>query len=101
MLSVVFTVSVLFTVSVREIHYLFATHETGHTHCDNHLHSGDEHGDCAVCKFDLSAFTDVVAIQPVFTPQTLITCFVLADYSYPPILVVSHLRLRGPPAFAC
>ncbi len=61
-----FSVSVLFTVSVKELHYLFAAHEELHEKCDNHIHPADEHSDCAVCKFDLSCFTDVVhLVHPV------------------------------------
>src|SRR3954466_12617023 len=99
-LAVVFTAAVLFTVSVRETHYLFSEHHAVNEHCENHLHSGDEHGDCTVCKFDVSFFTDDISY-----PQFAANIFSVAA---PPV-VYQGLRpatevyinsLRGPPVLA-
>lgn len=96
----VFTAIVLFTVSVRETHYLFSDHHAVSEHCENHLHSSDDHGDCAVCKFDVSFFTDNI-LYPQFigqlfsiTEQTSVcqtTVLAAGNYINP---------LRGPPSRA-
>lgn len=100
LLSVLFTIAILFTVSVKEVHYLFAEHET-HEHCDNHLHSGDEHGSCEVCKFDIATFTDAIGIEGVFAPQEWYTTI---TFNYPGFEALSspdERCLRGPPAITC
>ncbi|MFN8298256.1 MAG: hypothetical protein U0T75_04055 [Chitinophagales bacterium] len=97
LLSVLFTMAILFTVSVKEVHYLFAEHGS-HEHCENHLHSGDEHGSCEVCKFDMATFTDAIARESVLVPQEW---HITAVYNYQGFEVLASpgtINLRGPPA---
>jgi hypothetical protein len=99
-LAVVFTAAVLFTVSVRETHYLFSEHHAVNEHCENHLHSGDEHGDCTVCKFDVSFFTDDIS-YPQFAPKIFLTEKHPISYNgLMPATTVYVNSLRGPPARA-
>jgi hypothetical protein len=92
-----FTVMVLFTVSVREMHYLFSQHHGQHEHCENHLHSKDEHGDCSVCKFDISIFSNDILPRPYhhnfFTTHN--------SFFYRSVKRISDVytkHLRGPPS---
>jgi|ERR1043165_3487407 hypothetical protein len=94
------TVMVLFTVSVRETHYLFSDHHSIDEHCENHLHSADNHADCSVCKFDISLFTDAVFKPSIagasFSIQTSVSF-------YSPVTLSDTFlsnSLRGPPALA-
>lgn len=88
----------MFTVSVRETHYLFAEHHEANEHCQNHLHSQEEHSHCAVCKFDVSLFTD-----EIFAPENSPLIFPgnRMDDIYQTRIVnslISFPSLRGPPA---
>lgn len=93
----VFTVIVLFTVSVRETHLLFAEHHETDEHCQNHLHSQDEHSHCSVCKFDISFFTDeILAFENssvVFGEAKLIDGYLSFSLQVSSL----HISLRGPP----
>lgn len=96
-LSVVFAAAIVFTVSVREVHYLFVQHAI-QEHCQNHLHSGSYHDDCAICHFDVSAFTDSVfstdnSPLPFTEDRFFDYCqfFNLQSSAF-------NLSLRGPPA---
>ena len=94
------TAIVLFTVSVREIHYLFTEHHAETEHCENHLHQAETHTDCAVCKFDVSFFTDAI-FHPDFQQQQF--CAEKYEASYRSIIlapVVNANSLRGPPSLA-
>lgn len=96
----VFTAIVLFTVSVRETHFLFAEHHETDEHCQNHLHSQDEHSHCSVCKFDVSFFTD-----EILAPENTTLVFVVTRQmdGFQSIHLLSsplRLSLRGPPALA-
>lgn len=95
-----FTVIVLFTVSVRETHFLFAEHNETDEHCQNHLHSQDEHSHCSVCKFDVSFFTnEILAFENssvVFGEAKLIDGY--QSFSFQ--TSSHHLSLRGPPTLA-
>ena len=92
-----FTAIVLFTVSVHETHYLFAEHHSAHEHCENHLHGEDEHADCAVCKFDVSFFSDNI-LHPAFIHQNFIGEVDAPIYtSVISSTDVSFNPLRGPP----
>lgn len=97
--SALFTAAVLFTVSVREVHYLFAHHDA-HEHCENHLHSADEHKHCIACKFDAELFTDVIEHTRLAIPTGYPHKFTDSYHSavlYKPVLANA---LRGPPAIA-
>ena len=98
-LSVLFAVAVVFTVSVREVHYLFAQHDE-HEHCENHLHAADTHTHCAVCKFDISTFTDEVTATVITGP---VAYTAIKPAVYQSVIIAAHLpanSLRGPPARA-
>ncbi|HLP18715.1 MAG TPA: hypothetical protein VK174_00365 [Chitinophagales bacterium] len=97
--SALFTAAVLFTVSVREVHYLFAHHDA-HEHCENHLHSADEHKHCVACKFDAEVFTDVIEHTGLTIP-TDYSCTSTNSYQSAVICTaVLANALRGPPAIA-
>src|SRR5436190_2548180 len=94
------TAMVLFTVTVRETHYLFSEHHSAHERCENHLHQADSHGDCSVCKFDVSLFTDCISF-----PEMLSGGINIANRTshYQSVILSGRTPsnpLRGPPAFA-
>ncbi|MFN8287936.1 MAG: hypothetical protein U0V74_14360 [Chitinophagales bacterium] len=97
--SVVFAFTVLFTVSVKEVHYLFASHEA-HEHCDNHIHPADEHGECAVCKFDIAFFTDAITLIHPQLPQQYFAVKQPAACFTPTTTRLYTKPLRGPPSIA-
>lgn len=98
-LAAMFGMAVVFTVSVREVHYLFAQNHV-HEHCENHLHAADEHAHCAVCKFDISLFTDEVSHVQVATPETYPAQPAAVYHSVVLYSSINANGLRGPPAVA-
>ncbi len=99
LLAALFGMAVVFTVSVREVHYLFSQNHV-HEHCENHLHASDEHTHCAVCKFDISLFTDEVSHVQVASPETYPAQPAAAYSSVVLYSSVCANALRGPPATA-
>ena len=93
----VFAAIVLFTVSVHETHYLFSEHHSVNEHCENHLHKNDGHADCAVCKFDISLFTDCISFHRLNKPEFFDNNFSCAYQSVIFSSEVSSITLRGPP----
>ena len=98
-LAFAFTAIVLFTVSVHETHYLFAEHHAVHEHCENHLHGEDTHTDCAVCKFDVSFFTDNISYSPTQLQLNSVKYSPSVYHSVILVAEVSSNSLRGPPLF--
>jgi len=100
LIAATFAVAVLFTVSVHEVHYLFVAHHEVEQNCINHLHQADSHGDCNVCKFDVSFFTEV--IQKSQLPFAIVTLARVQVYyqSYTYVQAVTANPLRGPPTIA-
>lgn len=97
LLCPLFTLAVIFTVSFHEVHYLFVDHYE-HEHCDNHLHSGSEHGHCSVCKFDVNLFTDELIHPGVANPEFNVVPFSLNAKSVLSVQKQLSTFLRGPPA---
>jgi hypothetical protein len=51
----------LYSTSVQDIHYMFIHHQVEvNDHCDNHLHAGNNHDNCSLCKIELSWFVQTV-----------------------------------------
>lgn len=96
LLCPLFTLAVLITVSFHEVHYLFVNHYE-HEHCDNHLHSGPEHGHCSVCKFDVNPFTDKLTHPKVANPDFNVIPFALNAKSVSSEEKHLNTLLRGPP----
>ncbi len=97
--AIVFTAIVLFTVTVRETHYLFAEHHAVNEHCENHLHSQEEHAHCSVCKFDVLFFTDEISHPSSSEVRFFQNLFFTSYHSVILLTEVSSHSLRGPPLF--
>jgi hypothetical protein len=98
-LSALFALIVLLTVNVHEVHYLFLQHEA-HEHCENHLHSADEHDHCRVCKFDVSFFTDVIFGSNNAIPTASVEKYSGTGQFFNLQASFFNLFLRGPPSLA-
>jgi hypothetical protein len=96
--AVIFAITIAFTISVREVHYLFTQHDA-EEQCENHLHNADNHSDCAVCKFDISIFTDELSLPP-FVAQTFFHVHHVAFQSVISDRQFLSNSLRGPPSRA-
>lgn len=100
LIAATFAVAVLFTVSVHEVHYLFVAHHHAEQNCVNHLHQADPHGDCNVCKFDVSFFTDVIQKSQLPVATVTLARVQSCYQSHIYVQAITANALRGPPTIA-